>query len=190
MISQFAMQRALAPAAIGASIQTRFVPLTSLPSPIVGVRGLIRRRPVATQKFTPESSYEILVQQRKQRPTSPHLTVYQPQIPWVLSMTHRLTGAVLSGGLYIFGSAYLVAPLFGWHLDSATLAAAFASWPVVLKVATKFAVAMPFTFHGFNGLRHLVWDFGKGFKNQAVIRTGWTVVGLSVTSALALATLI
>jgi succinate dehydrogenase (ubiquinone) cytochrome b560 subunit len=105
-------------------------------------------------------------------------------------MTHRITGAILSGGLYVFGSAYLVAPLFGWHLDSATLAAAFASWPVVLKVAAKFAVAMPFTFHSFNGVRHLVWDLGKSFTTPAVIKTGWTVVGLSVTSALALATLI
>lgn len=140
--------------------------------------------------MTPESSYDILVAQRKQRPTSPHLTIYKPQIPWVLSMSHRITGAVLSGGFYVFGSAYLVAPLFGWHLDSATLAAAFASWPVVLKVAAKFLVAMPFTFHSFNGLRHLAWDFAKTFKNATVVKTGWTVLGLSATSALALATLI
>jgi succinate dehydrogenase (ubiquinone) cytochrome b560 subunit len=104
-------------------------------------------------------------------------------------MTHRITGAILSGTFYVFGSAYLVAPLFGWHLDSASLAAAFASWPVILKVATKFTLALPFTFHSFNGVRHLVWDLAKAFNNQTVIKTGWTVVGLSVTSALALATL-
>lgn len=138
--------------------------------------------------MTAESSYDILAAQRKNRPTSPHLSIYRPQIPWILSMTHRITGAILSGGFYIFGSAYLVAPLFGWHLDSATIAAAFASWPVLLKVATKFTLALPFTFHGFNGIRHLVWDMAKAFKNQTVIKSGWTVVGLAVSSALALAT--
>jgi succinate dehydrogenase (ubiquinone) cytochrome b560 subunit len=69
------------------------------------------------------------------------------------------------------------------------MAAAFAAWPVAAKVAAKFAVAWPFTFHCFNGLRHLVWDMGKSFTNKAVIKTGWTIVGLSAASALALATL-
>jgi succinate dehydrogenase (ubiquinone) cytochrome b560 subunit len=86
--------------------------------------------------------------------------------------------------------AYLIAPLTGWHLESASMAAAFATWPVALKVATKFAVAMPFTFHGFNGIRHLVWDTGRQFTNKAVIRTGWTVVGISTVSALYLATMV
>jgi succinate dehydrogenase (ubiquinone) cytochrome b560 subunit len=38
-----------------------------------------------------------------------------------------------------------------------------------------------------NSVRHLIWDLGKQLTNKQVIRTGWTVVGLSVTSALALA---
>jgi len=100
-----------------------------------------------------------------------------------------MTGSILSGGVYIFGAAYLVAPLFGWHLESATLAAAFGSWPVAAKVGTKFLIAWPFTFHSFNGLRHLVWDTGAGFANKQVNATGWTVIGVSTVSALALATL-
>jgi len=99
---------------------------------------------------------------------------------------HRITGSVLSGGFYIFGAAYLVSPLFGWHLDSASMAAAFASWPVLAKVAAKFLVAMPFTFHGFNGIRHLFWDLGKQMTNAQVSRTGWVTVGVSAVSALAL----
>jgi succinate dehydrogenase (ubiquinone) cytochrome b560 subunit len=140
--------------------------------------------------MTPADSYKILVEQRKHRPTSPHLTIYQPQITWYLSSLNRITGAVMSGGVYIFGAAYLVSPLFGWHIDSATLAAGFASWPVAAKVLTKFLVAWPFTYHSFNGVRHLIWDLALQFKNQQVIRTGWTVVGVSTLSALALATLV
>ena len=136
--------------------------------------------------MTPADSYKILVAQRKLRPVSPHLTIYQPQIPWILSALNRITGCVVSGGFYVFGAAYLVSPLFGWHMDSATMAAAFGSLPVMAKVAAKFAVAMPFTFHSINGIRHLVWDLALNFKNKSVIATGWTVVGLSVASSLAL----
>jgi succinate dehydrogenase (ubiquinone) cytochrome b560 subunit len=108
---------------------------------------------------------------------------------WYASITHRITGSILSGGFYIFGSAYLVAPLLGWHLDSASLVAAFASWPVALKVAAKFSVALPFTFHSFNGFRHLAWDMGKTMTNSMINKTGWTVTAISVVSALYLAVL-
>lgn len=137
--------------------------------------------------MTPKDSYEILVAQRKQRPVAPHLMIYQPQVTWYLSALNRITGCILSGSLYIFGSAYLISPLVGWHLDSASMAAAFASWGIAAKVLTKFTFAMPFTFHCMNGLRHLTWDTGKALTNKAVIKTGWTVVGLSVASALYLA---
>jgi succinate dehydrogenase (ubiquinone) cytochrome b560 subunit len=92
----------------------------------------------------------------------------------------------VSGLFYLFGAAYLVAPLLGWHLESASLAAAFAAWPVVAKVGLKTILAWPFTFHCWNGFRHLAWDLGWQFTNQQVIRSGWTVVGLSVVSALGL----
>ena len=67
------------------------------------------------------------------------------------------------------------------------MAAAFGSLPVAAKVAAKFAVAMPFTFHSFNGLRHLSWDLGKTFSNQTVIRTGYVMLGVSTASAVWLA---
>ena len=100
---------------------------------------------------------------------------------------NRLTGAVLSGGFYLFGTAYLIAPYVGWHLESAVMAASFAAWPVALKVFTKMLVALPFTFHCLNGVRHLVWDTASMITNKQVINTGYTVIGLSVVSALALA---
>lgn len=51
----------------------------------------------------------------------------------------------------------------------------------------KMGLALPFTFHSFNGIRHLVWDTGAQMKNQQVVNTGWAVVGLTVVSALGLA---
>lgn len=46
----------------------------------------------------------------------------------------------------------------GWHLDSASLAEAFGSLSEYSKFALKTAVALPFTFHSWNGVRHLIWD--------------------------------
>ncbi|KAL3423126.1 succinate dehydrogenase cytochrome b560 subunit [Phlyctema vagabunda] len=167
--SQLVFKQFAAPAMMGSSVQTR---------------------PVATQKITPVDSYQILVEQRKNRPTAPHLLIYKPQVTWYLSALNRITGCILSGSMYAFGTAYLFSPLFGWHLDSASMAAAFASWPAAAQVATKFTLAMPFTFHSLNGLRHLTWDLGKTMTNKTIIKTGWTVVGASTLSALALATLV
>jgi succinate dehydrogenase (ubiquinone) cytochrome b560 subunit len=86
--------------------------------------------------------------------------------------------------------AYLAAPALGWHIESASIAAAFGALPVIMKVGLKSIFALPFTYHSFNGLRHLSWDFGLGFKNQTVKQTGWIAVGVSVVTALGLALLV
>jgi len=85
---------------------------------------------------------------------------------------------------------YLIAPVTGWHYESPSIAAAFATWLVTLKIATMLAIAIPFTFHSFNGIRHLGWDTGRQFTNKTVIRTGWAVVGISTVSALYLAIMV
>lgn len=129
---------------------------------------------------------EILAAQRRHRPVSPHLTIYKPQVTWILSALNRITGSILSGGFYIFGFGYLVAPYVGLHWESASIAASFAALPIFVKVATKMFLALPFTFHSWNGIRHLIWDTGSAFTNKQVIMTGWFTVGLSVVTALGL----
>jgi len=130
---------------------------------------------VNTQTFTADSA-QILAKQRLARPTSPHLSIYRPQITWYASGLNRITGVILSGALYVWALGYLAAPYTGWHFESAPMAAAFAAWPAVAKIGTKVFLAMPFFFHSLNGLRHLAWDMGIGFANQTVIRTGWAAV--------------
>ncbi|KFY69788.1 hypothetical protein V499_09767 [Pseudogymnoascus sp. VKM F-103] len=70
----------------------------------------IQTRPVATQKhLTPADSYKILVEQRRLRPISPHLSIYRPQITcvaggWVRGVADRGAGcdeAVLLGAVYV-----------------------------------------------------------------------------------------
>jgi succinate dehydrogenase (ubiquinone) cytochrome b560 subunit len=128
-------------------------------------------RPLTTESIPASEAGSIIAAQRKHRPTSPHLLIYKPQVSWYLSALNRITGCIISGGtrfnhvtksigVYVFGAAYLVSPIFGWHLDVPTMAAAFGSLPVVAKVGIKSLIAFPFAFHSINGLRHLSWDTG------------------------------
>ncbi|KAJ5223431.1 hypothetical protein N7468_007973 [Penicillium chermesinum] len=142
---------------------------------------------LATSSPNTEDPNQILAKQRLNRPVSPHLGIYRPQVGWIMSSLHRISGISLSGPLYLWATAYLASPLFGWHLESASMVAAFGALPVAAKILIKTILALPFTYHSMNGIRHLTWDLGIGFTNPTIIKTGWTVVGLSVTSALALA---
>ena len=102
-------------------------------------------------------------------------------------MFNRITGAALSGGIYIFATAYLLSPILGWHLESTHLAESFGALGPWTKGVVKFGVALPFVFHSLNGVRHLVWDTGRELKNGSVNWTGWAVVGGTVVGSGALA---
>ena len=181
------------------SVLSRFMkrppPTPALQSPIIipETTTNTQSRPATT---APHSSATIvpvseadslLASQRRHRPVSPHLTIYKPQVTWILSSLNRITGVALSGTMYLFGIAYLVAPTLGWHLESASIAASFAALPIIAKIILKAGFALPFTFHSINGIRHLIWDTGSAFTNKQVIVTGWSVVGLTFASALGLA---
>ena len=47
------------------------------------------------------SQEEILVSQRAKRPLSPFM-IYQPQLTWYMSFAHRVTGAGLAAGNFIY----------------------------------------------------------------------------------------
>ncbi|EUC40410.1 hypothetical protein COCMIDRAFT_108905 [Bipolaris oryzae ATCC 44560] len=140
---------------------------------------------VVQQRLTSHGqAAKLIAEQRLRRPVSPHLSIYKPQINSVTSTLQRITGLTLAGSFYLFGIAYLVAPYTGWHMDTTSMVAAVAAWPTAIKMGVKAFFAFPFFFHGFNGVRFLTWDTGIGFKNQYVIRTGWTVIGMTVVVSL------
>lgn len=53
-------------------------------------------RTIKTNSLTPQAGDAILNEQRLKRPSSPHFTIYQPQLTWVGSIFNRMTGAALS----------------------------------------------------------------------------------------------
>ncbi|KAL9081066.1 MAG: hypothetical protein Q9159_007432 [Coniocarpon cinnabarinum] len=118
----------------------------------------------------PSDGMTILENQRLQRPVSPHLGIYKPQIPWILSGLNRITGSIGTGAFYILGASYALFPFVGLGFTSAGMAAGFAKWPLIVKGAVKMTMALPIVFHSLQGVRHLMWDVGYGLTNQAVIR--------------------
>ena len=105
------------------------------------------------------------------RPLSPHLTVYKPQITSVLSIFHRITGAGLSVGtvLVVF-----------WLASIALGENAFKNFniflnnPLILVVLVASLWAL--WYHFCTGLRHLYWDMGYGYNLSSVAISGWVAV--------------
>ena len=111
------------------------------------------------------------------------MTLTEWQITSVLSSLTRITGLLLSGAFYGFGLLYLASPYLQIDVSSASLTASFGALPAVVKAGVKFVVALPFVFHTVNGVRHLVFDTGRGMGMVMVKRSGWAVVAVTVLGA-------
>ena len=108
---------------------------------------------------------------RVERPLSPHLQVYRPEITSVLSILHRATGLGLSVGLLVL--AYWLMAAAGGEADYADATALLGSgWAKICYVGWAFC----FFYHLANGIRHLLWDMGIGLEPTQYRVSGWTVV--------------
>lgn len=117
----------------------------------------------------------------KARPLSPHLQVYRLPLPALLSITHRLTGVVLSTGTVLL-AAWLIALAQG--PETFAMAMMIVTHPLGQIVLFGYSVAL--FYHMCNGIRHLNWDRGSGLEIEAVYRSGKITVAaaLVLTSAL------
>ena len=107
------------------------------------------------------------------RPMSPHMTIYQPQLTWLMSIGHRVTGAGLAGIVYGFGITSSL-NIFPVNLTM-KICEMITVLPLPLVLAGKFVLATPFMYHLFNGVRHLIWDTGRALTLRGVYVTGWAV---------------
>ena len=119
---------------------------------------------------------------------SPHLGIYKMDQTWFsASAWTRITGVTLSGASYLYFMSYLVAPLAGLHLESASLASAFAAMPFIVKGGIKFLLGFPFTYHFINGIRHFAYDLRMGYSKTAIVRGTTFVWAASILGGLYLA---
>jgi len=112
---------------------------------------------------------------RVERPLSPHLQIYRPQLTSITSILTRITG-----------NALIVAVILAvwWLLAAATSDAAFAT---ANAVATSWFGDLVFTgslwavwYHYLAGLRHLYFDAGHGLDVPTAEKLGWGAIGGSV----------
>ena len=109
------------------------------------------------------------------RPLSPHLTIYRPQLTSITSIFTRITGnALLLAGLLVVW----------WFLAAATSPGYFATADAVITswfgdlVMTLSLWAL--WYHTLAGVRHLIWDSGRGLEIETAEKLGLAVIGGSV----------
>jgi len=115
---------------------------------------------------------------RLERPLSPHLQVYRPQITSVLSIFHRASGVALSLGVVVL--AYWLLSVAGGEAaynDAAQLLGSV--WFKLCYVGWCFC----FFYHLANGIRHLFWDVGLGLEPEQYQVSGWAVVGVAIAAS-------
>lgn len=112
----------------------------------------------------------------RNRPKSPNVQIYRPQLTSVLSIANRISGVAL-GFAAVGLVAWLIAAAAGPH-PYAVVQTALSS---TIGKIVLFAMTFAFFFHLCGGIRHLAWDAGYGFGLRAIYASGWTAV---VASAL------
>ena len=109
------------------------------------------------------------------RPLSPHISIYRWPITMASSILHRATGLAMAVGFIV---------LVGWLFDAASGPAVYAKFigvmdstvGLILLIGWSFA----FFYHLSNGIRHLVWDTGRGLEKDQATASAWFVIVLSV----------
>ena len=99
-------------------------------------------------------------QKLAERPLSPHLQIYRPMLTMMMSIAHRITGAAL-----YFGTVLLA----WWLISAATTGSRafeiaqgfFGSWFGKLIL---FGYTWALLHHMLGGIRHFIWDSGRGFE--------------------------
>lgn len=110
---------------------------------------------------------------KRNRPLSPHLSIYRPYPTMVMSIVHRITG----GALY-FGTI-LVA---WWLIAAASGEAHFDRVNAVMGSLLGRLVLIGYTWalmhHMLGGIRHFIWDTGYGMDRETSTRLAYaTIIG-------------
>lgn len=121
----------------------------------------------------------------RQRPLSPHLQVYRPQMTSVMSIMHRAAGIVLTTGTLVM-TAWLVSLAMG--AERYGIVAAALAHPLGQFVLFGYSVAL--IYHSLNGIRHLGWDIGIGLTIPEVYRNGQLVLVLTAVLTVVLWTVV
>jgi succinate dehydrogenase / fumarate reductase cytochrome b subunit len=116
-----------------------------------------------------------MTQATRNRPLSPHLSIYKPIPTMVMSIVHRITGAAL----------YVGTVLVVWWLVAAASGAEYYDWVnaifgSLLGRLVLFGYTWALVHHMLGGIRHFVWDMGHGFDKQVSTKMAWATLAGSI----------
>src|SRR6478752_8881116 len=103
-----------------------------------------------------------------QRPLSPHLQIYRPMLTMMMSIAHRISGTSLAVG-FILLAWWLFAVSSGPDAF-ATVNSFFAS------IVGRFGLCLcswALIHHMLGGIRHLIWDTGRGLDKTSIEIFAW-----------------
>ncbi|NNE51034.1 MAG: succinate dehydrogenase, cytochrome b556 subunit [Sulfitobacter sp.] len=112
---------------------------------------------------------------RGDRPLSPHLTIYRPQLTSMTSILTRITGNALLISALMIVWWFLAAATSEDYFNTAN--AFLTSWfgDLVLLLSV-----LGLWYHTLAGIRHLIWDNGIGLDIPTAEKMGWACLGGSV----------
>jgi succinate dehydrogenase / fumarate reductase, cytochrome b subunit len=93
----------------------------------------------------------------RERPLSPHLTVWRPTLTYLMSIIHRITG----GALYV-GTLLLAWFLIATSMDASAFAVVSAFLHSIIGRLILFGFSWALFHHALGGVRHIIWDTGHG----------------------------
>lgn len=108
---------------------------------------------------------------RGNRPLSPHLSIYRPQLTSTTSILTRITG-----------NALLLAALLvvWWFLAAATSPEYYAFADRIITSwfgdLIMFLSLWGLWYHTLAGVRHLIWDNAIGLEIETAEKLGWAVI--------------
>ncbi len=119
------------------------------------------------------------------RPLSPHVQVWRWHVTMAASILHRASGVALYVGALV---------LMAWALSLAAGPGAYGAFAwlagSIIGKLVLIGLTLCIFYHLANGLRHLTWDAGFGFRPRTADATAWLAFGFAVIATILLWALI
>lgn len=126
------------------------------------------------------------------RPTSPHLQIYRWNVSSFTSILHRLTGVTLYFSILLL-SWFIIYYTYQINISDESESC---DCPINQLINYLFFAAGTFItfalyYHFCNGIRHLFWDIGFGFKKETARTNGLLAIALAtILTALTIGTVL
>ncbi|MFD2740356.1 succinate dehydrogenase, cytochrome b556 subunit [Sulfitobacter aestuarii] len=105
---------------------------------------------------------------RGNRPLSPHMSIYRPQLTSITSILTRITGNAMGIAALLIVWWFLAAATSADYFD--TVNGLLTGWFGDLVMALS---VLGLWYHTLAGIRHLIWDQAIGLEIETATKLGW-----------------